>query len=155
MCVCVNWRLNILNIDRLLYKHLLSKIQMWLSYISYIHHTTPNQPPILWPLYRSTCISWHLQLRTGGFCWCKVLLPTCPCWQLHKFIHTPYTRGKLEAHANLFNTGYRIQAKLFQRRLKLLVITNSCFVKNFLFPPCWTLQPAMIHLKFSNNKDKL
>ena len=28
---------------------------------------------ILRPLYRSTCISWHLQLRTGGFCWCKVL----------------------------------------------------------------------------------
>jgi len=26
-------------------------------------------------VYRSTCIS-PLQLRTGGFCWCKVLLPT-------------------------------------------------------------------------------
>jgi len=24
------------------------------------------------PLYRSTCVSCHLQLRTGGFCWCKV-----------------------------------------------------------------------------------
>jgi len=32
------------------------------------------------PLYRSTCIGWHSQLRTGGFCWCKVLLPACPCW---------------------------------------------------------------------------
>jgi len=30
---------------------------------------------ILRPLYKSTCISWHLQLRTGGFCWCRVLLP--------------------------------------------------------------------------------
>jgi len=20
-------------------------------------------------------------VRTGGFCWCKVLLPACPCWQ--------------------------------------------------------------------------
>ena len=29
----------------------------------------------------STCISRHLKLRTGGFCWCKVLLPMCPCWQ--------------------------------------------------------------------------
>ena len=28
---------------------------------------------VLRPLYRSTCISRHLQLRTGGFCWCKVL----------------------------------------------------------------------------------
>jgi len=36
---------------------------------------------VLWPLYSSTCVSRPLQLRTGGFCWCKVLLPTCPCWQ--------------------------------------------------------------------------
>ena len=28
-------------------------------------------------LYRLSCISKHLQLRTGGFCWCEVLLPTC------------------------------------------------------------------------------
>ena len=32
------------------------------------------QPPVLQPLYRSTCVSRHLQLRSGGFCWCKVLL---------------------------------------------------------------------------------
>jgi len=31
---------------------------------------------ILWPLDRSTCVSWHLNLRTGEFCWSKVLLPT-------------------------------------------------------------------------------
>ena len=31
---------------------------------------------VLRPLYRSVCVSRHLQLRTGrGFCWCKVLLP--------------------------------------------------------------------------------
>ena len=30
---------------------------------------------VLRPLYRSACISWHLQLRTGRFRWCKVLLP--------------------------------------------------------------------------------
>jgi len=34
---------------------------------------------VLWPVYRSTCVSWHLQLRTGGFCSCKVFLPTCQC----------------------------------------------------------------------------
>jgi len=28
---------------------------------------------------QAKCISQHLQLRTGGFCWCKVLLPACPC----------------------------------------------------------------------------
>jgi len=31
-------------------------------------------------LYTSSCISRHLQLRTGGLCWCKVLLLACPCW---------------------------------------------------------------------------
>ena len=40
----------------------------------------PNQPPVLWRLYRSTCISWHLQLRTGWFCWCKILLLVCIYW---------------------------------------------------------------------------
>jgi len=35
---------------------------------------------VLWPLYRSTCVRWHLQFLTG-FCWCKVLQPACPCWQ--------------------------------------------------------------------------
>ena len=34
---------------------------------------------ILWPLYRITCVSQHLQLRTGEFCWSKALLPACPC----------------------------------------------------------------------------
>jgi len=33
------------------------------------------------PLYMSTCVSQHLQLRTGVFCWCKVSLPACPCWR--------------------------------------------------------------------------
>ena len=35
---------------------------------------------VLQPLYTSTCVSRHLQLRTGGFCWCNVLQPACPCW---------------------------------------------------------------------------
>jgi len=38
------------------------------------------KPPVLWPIYRSTCISRQLQLRTWWFCWCRVLLPACPCW---------------------------------------------------------------------------
>ena len=45
--------------------------------------TTTTTTTVLWPLYRSTCVSWHLQLRTGEFCWCKVLLPTCPCTSQH------------------------------------------------------------------------
>ena len=33
---------------------------------------------VLQPLYRTTCISWHTPLKTGGFCCSKVLLPACP-----------------------------------------------------------------------------
>jgi len=43
---------------------------------------------ILWPLYRKTCVSRHPQLRTGGFCWSKVLLTICSCWQ--QLVHLNY-----------------------------------------------------------------
>jgi len=43
--------------------------------------TTATTTASLQPLYTSTCLSRHLQLRTGGICWCKVLLPVCPCWR--------------------------------------------------------------------------
>ena len=36
---------------------------------------TTTTTAVLRQLYRSTCVSSHLQLTTGGFCWCKVLLP--------------------------------------------------------------------------------
>jgi len=42
-----------------------------------VQHNNNN----LQPVYRSTCVSRHLQLRTGGFYWYKVLLPTCLCWR--------------------------------------------------------------------------
>ena len=45
--------------------------------LSIIADDNKPQPPVLQPLYRSTCVSQHLQLRTGV--WCKVLLPACPC----------------------------------------------------------------------------
>jgi len=52
----------------------------WLHVSMWYVTTTTTTTTILWPLYRSTCISQHLQLRTGGFCWCNVLLLACPCW---------------------------------------------------------------------------
>jgi len=33
---------------------------------------------VLQQLYRLTCVSRQLQLRTGGFCWCKVYCPHAP-----------------------------------------------------------------------------
>jgi len=44
-------------------------------------YTTTTATTVLRPLYRSTCVSWHLQLRTEGFCCCRVLLSVCPCWR--------------------------------------------------------------------------
>jgi len=41
-------------------------------------HKTHTHTIILRPLYRSTCVSRQLQLRTRGFS-CAVLIPTCPC----------------------------------------------------------------------------
>jgi len=35
---------------------------------------------ILWQSWRTTCVSRQPQLRTGGFCWSKVVLPVCPGW---------------------------------------------------------------------------
>ena len=35
---------------------------------------------IVRPLYRTTCVSWHPRLTTGGFCWNKGLMLACPCW---------------------------------------------------------------------------
>jgi len=51
------------------------------SYVVSVITTSTTTITILRPLYSSTCVSRHLQLRTGGFCRCKVLLPTCPCWR--------------------------------------------------------------------------
>jgi len=41
----------------------------------------------LWPPYRSTYVSWYPQLKTRGFCWSNILLPTCPCWQQQMYSH--------------------------------------------------------------------
>jgi len=57
---------------------------------SKVQHSDPLRTTRLWPLYRSTCVSRHLQLRTGKFCWCKVLLPACPCWSIIS-IHLLYS----------------------------------------------------------------
>ena len=57
-----------------------------------LHQTTTTTTTVLRPLYRSTCVSRHIQLRTGAFCWCTVLLPACPCWYLAYFTKHTHTR---------------------------------------------------------------
>ena len=49
------------------------------SFLFFRNEANKNTTTILRPLHRSTCISRPLQLSTGGFCWCGVFLPTCPC----------------------------------------------------------------------------
>ena len=44
------------------------------KFINYLLNTTATAT-VLWPLNRSTCVSRHLQLRTGGLYWCKVYWP--------------------------------------------------------------------------------
>jgi len=58
---------------------------------------TTTTTTVLRPLHSSNCISRHLQLTTGGFCWCsKVLLPASSCW-LHALtertpVYRPFVR---------------------------------------------------------------
>jgi len=56
--------------------------------ISWHTHTQTTVLTVLWPLYRSTGVSQHPKLRSGGFCWSKVLLPAWLCWQ--QLAHSDY-----------------------------------------------------------------
>jgi len=54
--------------------------------IELLHCTTTA---VLWSLYRTACVSWQApELRTGGFCWSKILLPACPCWR--QLVHSDW-----------------------------------------------------------------
>ena len=59
-----------------------SKIQIGFTFLVPANPGSPGKRAVKRVcVYRSTCVSQHLQLRTGGFCWCEVLLPACRCWQ--------------------------------------------------------------------------
>jgi len=55
-------------------------VRVWYIIPTHITITT-----ILWTLKRTTGISQHLQLRTRGFSWRKVLLQACPWW--YQLVH--------------------------------------------------------------------
>jgi len=58
-------------------------------WVLHIRNTTAAAAAaVLWPLHRTTYISWHPQLRTGVFCCSKLLLHACPCWQ--QLVHSYY-----------------------------------------------------------------
>ena len=67
---------------RMLYRNM-----YWLLYILHLRFVLFLCTTAVWQfaineyvmLCYVTCVSWHHQLRTGGFCWDEVLLPTCPC----------------------------------------------------------------------------
>ena len=67
-----------------------------------IFQSISSRTTVLRPLYRTTCIGRHRQLRTGGFCWSKVLLPACPCWwQLaHSYWEKTLEFSSMEAPAS-------------------------------------------------------
>ena len=66
----------------LTYCILILSLHRWLELLLFDYfNTTVTDSTVLQPLYKSTCVNRHLQLRTGWFCWCKVLLPECSCWR--------------------------------------------------------------------------
>jgi len=61
---------------------------------------------IILSLHRSTCISWQLQVRTGGVYWSKVLLPTdsCNCiWVRQKTLE--FSTGSLTSYTTAWQRG--------------------------------------------------
>jgi len=79
VCVCVcKWHANSCELHYFRY----GGPSPWRAELTcYIPHVRRQAPTIiittvLRPLYRSTCVSRYLLLRTRGFCWCKVLPPT-------------------------------------------------------------------------------
>jgi len=52
-----------------------TSIDLSLVGVDRLMHTT-----VLWSLYRSTYVTWHAQLITGGYWRSKILLHACTCW---------------------------------------------------------------------------
>jgi len=62
-------------------------------YVWCVVSTTQTITTILRPLYRSACVCGHPHLISWGYCWCKVLLLVCPCWQQY---YTPKQKKQWE-----------------------------------------------------------
>ena len=71
-------------------------------------------------VYGSTSVSWHLQLRNVGFCWCKVSLPTCPCWW--HLAHSDYGQ---DAGVLLNSVIYTVSIPQLQLYLMLLILQRA------------------------------
>ena len=110
--------------------------------------TTTTTTTISRQLHRTTC-----QLRTGGFCWSKALLPTCPCWwqqahseqgadaefsstvlpapsQYHLRIHTDRLAHPL-AKLGLFNTDMTASKHWRQQQFLLTRTTRRVMPANY------------------------
>ena len=96
---------------------------------------------VLWQLYRSTCISRHLKLRTGGFCWCKFY---CPHALAGGNQHIQITKKTLEFSSTVLSTlsqylkYYTISQK--KQDTKLMPITSpnvNRFLKFFRWQTHW------------------
>jgi len=75
------------------------------------HILTHTNHTYFWPLYKSTSVSQYPQLRTGGFCWTKVLLPTCSCrWQLANLDYAEDGRVLLNGVTNTISIPYHMNS---------------------------------------------
>ena len=74
ICVCKDvFAPYFLKFSRIFVKKFSEQCRKLKDFLRHITHTT-----VVRPLYRTTCVSRHPQLRTAGFCWSKVLLAVCP-----------------------------------------------------------------------------
>jgi len=90
------------------------------------HTCTTTTTIVLQPLYiyRLSCIHRHLQSKTGGFfCWCKVLLPACPCWW-----QPPHSYAAVLLNKVIYTVFVSYKHTVFQKTSTFSFLNNS--VKN-------------------------
>jgi len=77
-------------------------------------------------LYRTTCIRWHPQLKTWGFCWSKVLLRACPCWRQRDV--KPYSLHSLTTDGELWLGRCSSSQRCYLHRLCTILMTDSLLI---------------------------
>jgi len=93
-----------------------------LSWMKTAHWSYHTYTKVLWPLYRSTFVSWHPQLRNGRLCWSKVSLPVCPCWW--QLVHS-HRQKMLELSSMVLPTPFPYYIQILCQRKASLVAALS------------------------------
>ena len=107
---------------------------VWIAFSTFLYCcATATTTVILRPLYRSTCVIWHLQLRTGGF-----------CWFLSFTAHMPLLVVMATSTIGLGRIRWISSQQCYLRCLCTLYSCNS-FLINIVITRC-RQSPALTHL---------